>query len=272
MRAIEQSISSPVLGVAAGAGSDMRKAHFHCDLELNCLEGSAPCLYRDPSGTEKLIQPGRLFLFFALYPHRLKGAGARMRWATLSPFTLLSHALAPELLYRILVGEFIWAANADKEDARSLKCWEDDLQSGCRHKREAARLEIEARVRRLWAEQEEQQAASKGPMKPGALSAVKLATFMIARFRDPVLPRDAAKAAGLSIGYAGGCFRNAFGLTMGDFLARLRLNAAVRMLADTNRTTLDVALACGYSTLSVFYKAFKDKHGCPPGEFRANAG
>jgi AraC-like DNA-binding protein len=56
------------------------------------------------------------------------------------------------------------------------------------------------------------------------------------------------------------------------YLARWRLQLAVRMLQTTRKTVLQVAGEVGYESEAAFNRAFKREFGIPPGQFRkANA-
>jgi AraC-like DNA-binding protein len=52
------------------------------------------------------------------------------------------------------------------------------------------------------------------------------------------------------------------------YLARWRLQLAVRMLQTTRKTVLQVAGEVGYDSEAAFNRAFKREFGIPPGQFR----
>ncbi|GAB2850698.1 AraC family transcriptional regulator [Lentzea nigeriaca] len=63
-------------------------------------------------------------------------------------------------------------------------------------------------------------------------------------------------------------FKETVGLTPLDYLARLRMQAASRLLRDTTDTVASIAAAVGYRTESAFSAAFKRIMGRSPGEYR----
>ena len=61
-------------------------------------------------------------------------------------------------------------------------------------------------------------------------------------------------------------FQRETGLSFRAWRQRLRLLAALTPLERGERVT-DVALACGYDSISAFIAAFRQQFGCTPGEF-----
>lgn len=59
-----------------------------------------------------------------------------------------------------------------------------------------------------------------------------------------------------------------FGLTPTLMIARIRIEAASRMLRETNRSVADVALACGFCDHSAFTRAFRRATEMTPSDFR----
>jgi AraC family transcriptional regulator of adaptative response / methylphosphotriester-DNA alkyltransferase methyltransferase len=65
-------------------------------------------------------------------------------------------------------------------------------------------------------------------------------------------------------------FRQHFAMTPGQYLNKLRLYKAMDLLQATERNVLDIALECGFSSLSNFYVCFKREFGQTPYEYRRN--
>ena len=63
-------------------------------------------------------------------------------------------------------------------------------------------------------------------------------------------------------------FRVAEGITVGDYLSRVRVQQACRQMSDPNVTLADVAVACGFADQSHLTRVFKSLTGLPPGSFR----
>jgi len=63
------------------------------------------------------------------------------------------------------------------------------------------------------------------------------------------------------------------GETITDYVKRIRLqNAASRLVNNPRDSVTDIAMACGFSSPSVFARAFKDKFGVSASAWRANGG
>jgi len=90
-------------------------------------------------------------------------------------------------------------------------------------------------------------------------------------FTESVTLDDCALEAGLSPWHLLRSFRAAFGETPKEFLTRIRLDRARRLLAATGRSVTDVCLDVGFSSLGTFSVLFKRHVGCSPKEFRRQA-
>lgn len=77
----------------------------------------------------------------------------------------------------------------------------------------------------------------------------------------------AAARAGLSRRRFSELFRAHTGETFLDRLSTLRLDHAAELLRLRRHSVTGVAFSCGYCDLSHFYRVFRRRYGCPPGEF-----
>ena len=59
-------------------------------------------------------------------------------------------------------------------------------------------------------------------------------------------------------------------ITPSEYINDLRLNYASNLLLNTNKPILEICFACGFQSVSYFYKVFKIKYTCSPSEFRSN--
>ena len=63
-------------------------------------------------------------------------------------------------------------------------------------------------------------------------------------------------------------FRAILGETLNQFVKRLRLERALRMLShNPQRSLTDIALGCGFTSSSDFSRSFKQRYGLPPSVF-----
>jgi transcriptional regulator GlxA family with amidase domain len=59
-------------------------------------------------------------------------------------------------------------------------------------------------------------------------------------------------------------FRNELSISPNGYYRRLRLKRAADLLAHSSLPVRDVALACGFASMSSFARAFREEHGHPP--------
>ena len=59
-------------------------------------------------------------------------------------------------------------------------------------------------------------------------------------------------------------FRKYLDMTPTDYISRVRLAEAVRLLEGTPMTVAEIAGECGFNNLSHFYAEFKRVYGVPP--------
>jgi len=66
-------------------------------------------------------------------------------------------------------------------------------------------------------------------------------------------------------------FTRTFGETPHRYLQRRRIERAMAMLRDHDRSVTDVALAVGYDSLGTFSRTFREITGRTPSEFRGDS-
>jgi AraC-like DNA-binding protein len=98
--------------------------------------------------------------------------------------------------------------------------------------------------------------------------AVEAALWLEAHAGEDVSLEDAARAAGLSPFHFLRLFSAVVGATPHQYLVRLRLARAARLLAEEERPVTDIAFDCGFADLSNFVRTFRRAAGVSPREFR----
>jgi transcriptional regulator GlxA family with amidase domain len=89
-----------------------------------------------------------------------------------------------------------------------------------------------------------------------------------ARSFDPLTVREIAEAANLSEGRFAHIFRETTGFSVKDYMTRMRVSIARRLLLETTDTLDAIAARTGYADVSNFSRTFKSIDGISPGEFR----
>lgn len=127
-------------------------------------------------------------------------------------------------------------------------------------------LELLVRLARLHA------AGAAALPATGRLTAVEHAiAYMESRFADSLRLEDVAHHVWLSPGYFSELFREATGSPPSDYLMRIRLDAAKRLLRSGERSVTDIALSTGFCDSSHFAKAFRAHEGLSPLAWRRSA-
>jgi YesN/AraC family two-component response regulator len=99
----------------------------------------------------------------------------------------------------------------------------------------------------------------------------KAIDHIIRHYREPLPAAEIARAAMLSVHWLSHCFPAAVGMTVKDFVTRLRVEVAVHLLRGSDRKLEEVAELTGFADASHLSRAFKQRLGLRPGEFRRAA-
>lgn len=89
---------------------------------------------------------------------------------------------------------------------------------------------------------------------------------------EPLSLADAARAARMNPSYFSDFFRRSMGLPFHTYITRLRLGKAVELMNHSDLSLTEIAMACGFSTQSGFYKAFRKVYGACPTDWRRGGG
>lgn len=88
------------------------------------------------------------------------------------------------------------------------------------------------------------------------------------RFREPLALAEAARAAGFETTYFCRYFKRRVGIGFPAFLQRFRLAVAVRLLATTDLSVLEVSSQCGFGSVRSLERATRRWLGCAPTRLR----
>jgi AraC-like DNA-binding protein len=90
-----------------------------------------------------------------------------------------------------------------------------------------------------------------------------------ARYFEPLLVADLARAAALSPAYFSREFRRTFGESPHQYLLTRRLERAASLLRATDRSVTEICFAVGLSSLGSFTTSFRRVFGMSPLDYRA---
>lgn len=256
--------------------SRMQRPDHHDEIELNLLrEGSVTYLL---GGSKVRVEAGQLTLFWAAFPHQIidSGTGAEYFVATI-PFAWFLQFRLPDFFTQpLLQGQLQRDAGpaCHRADADLFAQWESDLRDNSSETSEIVLLEMKARLLRMAGRTPPAAAPARkqrrhSPVHEGGLNKVEQMACLIARrYTEPMTVGEIGHAVGLHPNYAMSLFKQAFGMTLIEYLASHRLSHAQRLLATSDDKVVDIALASGFNSISRFNEAFRESCGCSPREYR----
>jgi len=110
-----------------------------------------------------------------------------------------------------------------------------------------------------------------GESADGYRSVADAVRYAQAHLDQRLVLENLASVANLSVYQFDRRIRRLFRLTAGQLLHKLRMDEAIRRLADTDDQILNIALACGYTDPSAFARQFKLTTGLSPRRYRLRA-
>lgn len=96
----------------------------------------------------------------------------------------------------------------------------------------------------------------------------KAAEYISANFAENISLAGLADEFHLNPSYLSLLFKQVTGQSFKEYLNMVRVEEAKRLLADTDYSIMDVAVACGFNDQSYFTKIFKKQTGLTPKQFR----
>jgi AraC family transcriptional regulator len=98
---------------------------------------------------------------------------------------------------------------------------------------------------------------------------IRVLEYVDAHLSDRLDLRVLSKEAGISPFHFAALFRKAVGSTPHRHVTRLRMETARSMLRDTDKSTLDIALTCGFGSASHFSSSFRRQFSQSPSQYRS---
>ena len=132
----------------------------------------------------------------------------------------------------------------------------------------AAKLAIEGLALEMLAEGARQPCIGTGPVAPWLRQAREL---ILEHFPDALKLTQIAAQVGVHPVYLAAAFRQKFGLTIGEFVRKLRIEHACAELKNGELPLSAIALQAGFADQSHFSKVFKLYVGTTPNRYRSTA-
>lgn len=98
----------------------------------------------------------------------------------------------------------------------------------------------------------------------------KTVAYLQAHYAEKITLRDAAASFHVNPSYLSMLFKQEMGIGFSEYLSRLRVREARRLLSETRLPMVEVAIRCGFDDQSYFTKVFRKWESVTPKEFRSN--
>jgi AraC-like DNA-binding protein len=233
----------------------MSAPHTHPDIEVNFLfAGGFSYLH---GGAITPVEADRFTVLWGGVPHQTVAPGivGPGIWITLPLAWFLQWQLPHGLQERLLRGEIV-SARPDPADRPQLERWLEDANSRNPGRRRVLLLEMEARFHRLaLATPRPRHRTHAGPEGAGQIA--RVTRFIAEHYRDPLTVPAIAADAGLHPKYLMRVFKKQCGVSVWEYVTRLRVSHAQRLLITTDTKVVDVALESGFASVAPFYQAFR---------------
>jgi AraC-like DNA-binding protein len=96
----------------------------------------------------------------------------------------------------------------------------------------------------------------------------RIVRFLQTNYMNKVRLGHLSRVTPLSVRQICRCFKDELKMSVMEYLKMLRLLHASHQLFDRSKKVIDVALDCGYDSVSTFYQEFKRYFGLSPAQFR----
>ncbi|MEM8859419.1 MAG: helix-turn-helix domain-containing protein [Chloroflexota bacterium] len=106
--------------------------------------------------------------------------------------------------------------------------------------------------------------------QPTSLLVKQALAYLQQNFQYPITRQEIAEAVNTNASYLSRIFSQEVGITLWDFLARLRMQVAQELILNfsQSKTITEIAMQVGYNDPAYFTKVFKAHAGLSPNAYR----
>lgn len=105
---------------------------------------------------------------------------------------------------------------------------------------------------------------------PSQIRLQQMLSFIIRHYAEPITLGDIAGAANISQSEAARCFKKNLDVTPFNYLIQYRLEVAKTMLQSSEVSITEIAMQCGFESVSYFDRVFRKYYWLTPKEFRGS--
>ena len=245
----------------------MAHPHTHLEIEFNFVERQSFAYLH--GGVRRTANADHLTVFWAGIPHQTLRDSAKTRgiWGYLPLSWLLQWNLPHGFANRLMAGErFEFSI-----DATEVEGWLQEIESEVPEMHDLLELELRTTFTRLALSLPQQSSSTQALQSNLAgteLHIARITSYLAHHYATPVTIDEIADHVGRNRTYLMHLFRRHCGLSIWDYLVRLRISHAQRLLTTTSDKVFDIALACGFQSVNPFYVAFPRHAGCRPLDYR----
>ena len=106
------------------------------------------------------------------------------------------------------------------------------------------------------------------PASAGRESIKKAVRYISRNYALSICLEDVSRYVNLSPSYFSGLFKQCTGFSFKEYLNLVRIEESKRLLANTDYSIVDIAVATGFQDQSYFSKVFKRHVGVTPKQYR----
>lgn len=96
----------------------------------------------------------------------------------------------------------------------------------------------------------------------------KVRTYINEHFSETLTIDSIAKEVGFSSSYLSSIFKNCFYYTINDYIIKVRIENALLLMKQPELSINEIAVRCGFKSVSYFTKTFKKQMGIAPNHYR----
>ena len=247
----------------------MPAAHMHSDMEINFVVSGGMDYFL--AGRFLRLLPGQFVVFWAGAPHQMVAHRKQSQtyWVTVPLPWFMQWSLPEQIREHLLSGGILLEQKPELWREPMFAEWAEDFRASPERQKIAA-LEIEALLRRLALR--EQYCGLHQVQAHAPELVTRIARYIGEHYQELQSLGEIASAMKLHPNYLTQIFGKATGMSLWDYVIRLRIAHAQRLLLMSNLSILDVALESGFSSISRFHVAFKKHCHSTPRHFRQMPG